>query len=355
MPAYYDEKTKTWYCKFYYQDWTGTRKQKLKRGFKLQREAKTWERDFLDKQSGNPDMTFEALVNLYMEDMTTRLKESTMVNKKSVIENLLLPYFKDKPISSITSTDIRKWQSTLMGSTSSKGTPFAPGTIRYIDRQMAAILNYATRHYGLIKNPHSQAGSVGEYTVRVQFWTKEEFDTFIAVVNDPRYRTIFYTLYYTGLRLGELQALTLADINFDERTITVSKTFKRLNGHDAITSPKTKHSNRTVTIPPFIAELLKAYTDRMYGLSNSDRLFTCVSSSIRIALIRYCTAANVHQISPHGLRHSHVSLLLDMGFSPHLIAERIGDSVDMVNNTYGHLYPDRHAEVAQKLQEIVSN
>lgn len=74
MPAYKDEKTGTWYCKFYYVDWTGTRRQKMKRGFKLQREAKDWERSFLKKQSGSPDMTFQALYDLYLEDIRSRLK-----------------------------------------------------------------------------------------------------------------------------------------------------------------------------------------------------------------------------------------------------------------------------------------
>ena len=55
----------------------------------------------------------------------------------------------------------------------------------------------------------------------------------------------------------------------------------------------------------------------------------------------------------HELSHSHVSLLIDMGFSPHLIAERIGDTVQMVNRTYGHLYPDRHGEVAEQLERMI--
>lgn len=98
MPAYKDEKTGTWYCKFYYVDWTGTRRQKMKRGFKLQREAKEWERNFLEKQSGSPDMTFQALYDLYLEDISSRLKESTVEVKKRYMAHRILPYFKDKPI-----------------------------------------------------------------------------------------------------------------------------------------------------------------------------------------------------------------------------------------------------------------
>ena len=108
MPAYKDEKTGTWYCKFYYVDWTGTRRQKMKRGFKLQREAKDWERSFLEKQSGNPDMTFQALYDLYLEDIRSRLKESTIEVKRRYISHRILPYFKNKPINEISPADIRK-------------------------------------------------------------------------------------------------------------------------------------------------------------------------------------------------------------------------------------------------------
>ncbi len=86
MPAYYDEKTKSWYCKFYYTDYTGTKKQKKKRGFKLQREAKEWERNFLETQQADLSISFENFVKIYNEDMKHRLREHTFVQKQYVIE-----------------------------------------------------------------------------------------------------------------------------------------------------------------------------------------------------------------------------------------------------------------------------
>lgn len=63
-------------------------------------------------------------------------------------------------------------------------------------------------------------------------------------------------------------------------------------------------------------------------------------------------ATGLSRIRIHDLRHSHVSLLIDLGFSPYLVAERIGDTVDMVQKIYGHLYPNRHQEVADRLQAL---
>lgn len=110
MPAYFDESTKTWFCKFYYTDYTGAKKQKKKRGFKLQREAKEWERAFLERLQGTPDMTFQALYDLYIEDMSHRLRQNSIDGKKNVFKNHILTYFKDKPVNAITPTDIRAWQ-----------------------------------------------------------------------------------------------------------------------------------------------------------------------------------------------------------------------------------------------------
>ena len=66
MPAYKNEQRGTWYCKFYYEDWQGKRKQKKKEGFKTQREAKAYEREFLSKTTADCSMTFGSLVELYL-------------------------------------------------------------------------------------------------------------------------------------------------------------------------------------------------------------------------------------------------------------------------------------------------
>ena len=81
MPAYKDEKTGKWFAKFYYTNWQGIKKQKWKRGFATKKEALGFERNFLEQQSANPDMTFQNLYEIYMEDMAARLKQSTLETK----------------------------------------------------------------------------------------------------------------------------------------------------------------------------------------------------------------------------------------------------------------------------------
>lgn len=349
MPAYYDESKKTYYCKFYYTDWTGQRRQKLKRGFTRQRDAKAWERDFLQRQQGSPDMTFQALYDLYMEDMSHRLKETTMSSKRYVFARHILPDFKEKPINQISPANIRKWQSKIIGS------GIKETSQHQIYSHLNAILNYAVTFYNLPKNPCKVTGAIGKArTDRVNFWTQEEFSSFIVQAKDITYYTAFQTLYYTGIRCGELLALTPADIDLQAGIITVSKTYHRQNRQDITTSPKTESSNRTITIPPFLIDTLQNFISKNYGIDPSDRLFQFTPYKLKDTLKTCCELSGVKLIHIHDIRHSHVSLLIEMGFTPHLIAERIGDSVDMVNNIYGHLYPNKHNEVATKLQQLVS-
>ena len=90
-------------------------------------------------------------------------------------------------------------------------------------------------------------------------------------------------------------------------------------------------------------------------MQTEDRIFQPVTQSkLQTAIKNGCEGTGIKRIRIHELRHSHVSMLIDMGFTPFLIAERIGDTPEMINKVYGHLYPNRHQEVADKLNKLVS-
>lgn len=349
MASYYDKNTKTWYCKFYYADWTGRRRQKMKRGFSTKKESAAWERMFLETQQGTPDMTFQVLYHLYIEDMKKRLKASTLTGRKYRIERRILPYFKDKPINQIIPADIRQWQNTILQSDLSESYQ------RALNDLLSILFNYGVKYYNLPTSPCKAADPIGKaHTKQVNFWTQEEFRSFIQYVKKPDCKTAFIILYYTGLRCGELLALTNADIDLTNAVLSVSKTYRRDGGKDIITSPKTANSVRTVTLPPFVVDSLREYLKTIYNLTDDTRIFPFTYRRLDTSMKNACVKSGVKKIRLHDVRHSHVSLLIEMGFSSFLIAERIGDTVDMVNNIYGHLYPNRHREVADTLQQIVS-
>lgn len=345
MPAYYDEKTKKWFCKFYYTDYTGVRKQKKKRGFSLKREALEWERAFLEKQQGSPDMTFQALYDIYMEDMSHRLRQSTVKSMESVFKERILPYFKDRLVNAITPADIWAWQDIQID----KG--YSDGYLLRVHKAMVTILNYAVRYHGLLSNPCNKAGGIGKPTHSMAFWTLGQYNSFIQHIGDIRARTALDLLFYSGMRFGEMMALTLEDLDFTANTISITKTFYQ-NTHTT-GPPKTGNSVRHITMPASIMQEIQAYTTKIYGIRPSARIFSFTDSLVKGNIKRGSEKAGIPRIRIHDLRHSHVSLLIELGFSPHLIAERIGDTVQMVNSTYGHLYPNRHGEVAERLDEII--
>lgn len=355
MPTYYDEKAKTWYVKLYYADYTGKKKQKMKRGFKLQRDAKEWEREFLAKQAGEPDMLFSSLCELYLEDMKSSNKQITHRTKKSHIEKWMVPYFGFKPVNDISATDIRKWQNELKSATSDRGTPLAPGYLYALFNELSGVFNYAMRFYGLSKNPCRTAGNMaGQRQKSMNFWTKEEFDQFIDTFQegDP-YRIAFLVLYYCGLRIGELKALTFEDIDLNAGTIRINKTYQVVKGTSIVTPPKTPKSNRIITLPPFMITEIKQHEEHFYSPSPDTRLFPTSQSPYFYRMKEHSELAGVKRIRLHDLRHSHASLLIELGFSALLVSERLGhENVSTTLNIYSHLFPSKQSEVAEKLEQL---
>ena len=102
MPAYKDQNKGTWYVSFYYEDWNGQRKKKLKRGFVTKRDALAWEREFLLQKTADLTMGFEKFVELYITDKEKRIRENTWSTKEHIIQKKILPYFAKKRICDIT-------------------------------------------------------------------------------------------------------------------------------------------------------------------------------------------------------------------------------------------------------------
>lgn len=306
MPAYKDNKTGKWFCKFYYTDWQGNNRQKWKRGFATKKEALAYERDFLEKQSANPDMTFQNLYELYMEDMTARLKQSTILTKKHICETHILPFFGKKPINEIKASDVRRWQNQLMNSP--KG--YSKTYLKTINNQLTCMINYAKRFYDLNTNPCGQAGSIGQAKAEeMDYWTYDEYITFREGIKDkPLSYICFQVLYWTGMREGELLALTAADIDLAAKQIDINKTYQRLHGEDIITTPKTRKSKRKVPIPDFLCQELQEYISSRYMLAPNERLFPITKSYLSHEMARGCKKTGVKRIRIHDIRHSHVSL-----------------------------------------------
>lgn len=346
MKAEKDPKTGKWLIQYRFTDWQGKRRKSTKRGFATKREAEEWLRTFLVTQKADFDMKFEEFLKMYYADMETRLREHTMRTKKYIIDLKILPYFGQKRVNDITAADIRRWQNELI----KKG--YSPTYLKTINNQLSAIFNYAVKYYDLKGNPCAKAGSIGKSRAEeMSFWTIDEFRQFVDCIMDKRRSYVsFMILYWTGMRLGELLALTPADIDLDKHTISITKSYQRLGKKDVVTPPKTPKSKRLITIPEFLVADIKEYMDSLYEVQEDDRLFPVTKYFLEHEMQRGIKASGVKRIRIHDLRHSHASMLVELGFSPLEIADRLGhEKIETTLNTYSHLYPNKQIKIADRL------
>lgn len=244
MPAYKDKNNGSWYLQFRYTDWTGERRPKVKRGFATKREALEWERQFLMKQKADNNMTFESFVELYERDMKPKVRLNTWKTKESVIQSKIMPYFAKKRLCDITARDVLEWQNIMRQLCDKQGDTYTDTYLRNIHNQLTAIFNHAVKFYDLQVNPATKAGGMGQKERReMEFWTKEEYLRFAdAMMDKPMSFYAFEVLYWTGVRLGELLALTKQDFDFEKQTMTINKSYQRIEKQDVITEPKTPKS-----------------------------------------------------------------------------------------------------------------
>lgn len=351
MPVYKDNSLGTWYASFYYENWKGERLKKMKRGFRTKKEAEEFIARFKLENAKDLQMNFEEFVEIYLRDLSNRIKENTMLTKKYVIEDKILPSFKLKEMNEIVPADIIEWQNELLAYRDDNDEPYSSCYLKTVHNQLSAIFNHAVKFYGLKSNPARIAGNMGkEKPKEMKFWTKEEYLKFSESMmkKDGIYQA-FEILYWTGLRLGELLALTPADFNFTKETIRINKSFQRIKGRDVVTDPKTERSNRTVKMPHFLAEEIHDYINRLYGVKRDTRIFQISKSGLHHEMDRGCKEQNIKRIRIHDLRHSHVSLLIELGFSAVAIADRVGHESIEITYRYAHLFPAKGKEIADKL------
>lgn len=347
MPAYKDETTGTWYCKFYYTDHTGAKKQKKKRGFKLQREAKEWEARFLASYKFDDQTTFGTIWSQFTEEMNPRQRITTQRGYESAGKHIL-PTFSAVPIGSITEQQIIIWQNKMM----EKG--YSESYLNKIDTIFRTVYRFGMKRCKLPYDVFLDVKKMGKQTKRIDFWTIEQYKAFYAVlcehVKSPVPKMAFQMLFYCGLRIGELLALTAGNINLEDRVIHINKSLQRIHRQDVLSPPKTQKGIRDITIPVFLSEELKEYMERIYGCDSDTRLFNISKTVLYYPLRIYCDVANVPKISLHNLRHSHAAYLIEKGVSYMAISERLGhESVNITLGIYGHLYPDKQREIADIL------
>lgn len=301
-------------------------------------------------------MSINAFYELYEANKRPFVKESTWDTKSSVIETWVLPYLGDVKLADVSALDILRWQNEIQGHRDSAGIPLSQTYMRTIVSQLSAMFNHAVRYYGLRANPMRDAEQMGKKKPdrEVRTWTREQYLQFRELVMDkPESFLAFEILYWTGIREGELLALTPDDFDAARSSMRVNKTYQRRKLQDVTTSPKTPKSNMAIVIPPFLMEEVKDHI-RFDKIPKRERIFHVTKYFLHHEMDRGCAAAGLERIRIHDLCHSHVSPLIGLGYTVPTIAERMGHEGINITLQYTHLFPDKQVDMAADLQRLNS-
>lgn len=351
MPVYKDDNNGTFYVQCYYRDARGSKRHKTKRGFSSEVEAAVWESQFKSLNGGAMDMTFSEFVEVYASEVKPRIREHTWITKEYIINDKLVPFFGDMRMCDVRPIDVIRWQNELTEHRDADGKPWAPTYLRTVNNQLNAIFNHAERYYGLTDNPVRRVDKIGSKKGgEMQFWTKDEYLRFSeAIMDKPLSFHAFELLYWTGIRCGELLALTPSDFMLESSRLRINKSYQSLHGMDTVTDPKTPKSVRTIVMPAFLRDEMADFIEMRDDVAPDERLFAVTKHFLAHEMERGCKASGVKRIRIHDIRHSHVSLLIEMGFSALAIAERMGHEAVDITYRYAHLFPTKQDEMAAAL------
>lgn len=364
-----------WEVYLRYKDFSGEKHKKHKRGFSQKKDALTWEKEFLQRVQGSTEMTFNDLYKKYIAyyvpngaQNIRKIKATSLENKIEIFELHILPYFKNRVISSITPLDILDWHNKLGTIVSKQGQPLSTAYLKKIHGQLSGIFNFAIRFYNLKNNPAQIAGNF-EKDTRIQkidmltgkWWDISQYQQFAeAAMDDDIYYHLFETVFWNGLRIGEALALRKKDFDFKNSNLYIvgnasgKKVKRNENGEleftNAITTPKNGET-RTIKMFPSYAEEMEDYISRIYDLKDNDVVFPVCKKNAQNHWKSIWKKTNLPYMKLHGCRHSHASILFSLGFNVIQIAQRLGHKETTITYMYADLLKSDEQDMINKLEK----
>lgn len=350
---------------------TGKRKRHQKTGFSSRREAEDYQ-DYYRVTKLHEENT-KIIISVFMlfeimdrEDVASSKKKTTLSGQRSDFGKYFSNYFDVADMSKMTYDDVIEFREYLQTCTKVNGELLSNRTINKQIILLKKLLDVACRKGWLSSNPCRLVKQLPQVRKNIDYYTVEELKRFLALFNEKEYvyQLLFKTLFFSGLRIGECLALTWNDVDFDKGFLDVNKSLFTFRGENIYQVPKTINSIRRVYLPSFLLkelsvwkvnqlEILKNFCKTNGDLQvfqNSPEITTkdMVERSKR-KVVRRDKSLKVIRI--HDFRHSHAALLISQGESLYMIKDRLGHAdIQTTSNTYGHLYPSKQQELAQRLE-----
>lgn len=318
----------------------------------------------------------------YNDHAVHNVKVSTRVNYESIINRHLKPQLGHIKLVSLKKTDIEAVYRKLFanGRINGKG-GLSVKTVKCIALVLHAALEEAYRREYIIKNPASIARiptrrSTGTAKKEIEILSKEEQKTLMLVCGDDVYGTAVMTALYTGVRIGELLGIQWNDIDFEEKTIRISKQVNRIKDYSENAkaktrlglehSTKTDSSNRMVDMCDPLVAILARYKEvqtaerHLWGSKYNDlgMVFARADgnymdpATFRDKYRGILATAGVKQLTFHALRHTFATRALEAGIPIKAVSKLLGHaSVEITMDTYSHVLPEFQREAVNRLAE----
>jgi integrase len=346
-------------------DSTGKRIQKYCSGYKTKKEARDKYFELILQKEKNlteekPNLSFkEYISDIFLPWYKTQVKKQTYDNRIATIK-LHFSYFDNLSVDEIEPMHVQKWQLELFGR-------LKPSYVRLVQGMFSMSMDRAVVLGLTEQNPSKIIGNVKKQKIQIDFWTKDEFEKVLSVIDLSDYYQFFlymslWILFISGMRVGEATALQWTDLDFETGILNISKTLLYKNQKEfEFGEPKTKAGTRQIVLDKVTLELLSRWHDMQMMVIENEKFVLSYNGiptqkhTLSHAIKRYAKAAGVHSIRTHDLRHSHASLLIALGENPLVIRDRLGhEDIETTLGTYGHLYPNTNFDVASKLNGILN-
>lgn len=329
-------------ARFWYKDATGTPHQKRLSGFRTKAELKAAYSEFVTKaaqevvpKKNTPkaftmDELFEAFIGA-----KTDIKKQTVNTYINQYYAHLSPVFGGQTVLSIPKQEYTRFWTTAA---------------KYSRSLLRIVYGFAEEHYDYPPFPRMPKIRKTQTVKRNDVWTEEQYKTFEKSLTIPYTKVLFNLMYYTGVRVGEALAVEWSDLDLTKKTLSISKTYSAAE-KGKVGTPKTASSIRTILLTDETVERLaelKKESKTSFLFPGKDPNRPLGYNTIKESFYRAIEKSGVPQITLHGLRHSHASLLISKGASIALVSKRLGhSSVAMTLSVYTHMLPnDEQALIA---------
>lgn len=289
------------------------------------------------------------LIREYMATLGNDNKYTTIYDKNNVFRLFVLPYYETKKPKDLTVQELAGWIDTIWNLKNPRnGEYYSYKHLSKVRGHFNVFLNWLELRYGY-KNNLSDVPRKKKRAAKTEmkFWTREQFEQFISVVDDPTYHALFTFMFYTGRRKGELFALTPQDVQ--TKSIKINKSLTRKTRSDSTYEITSTKAEKTQNIP--VCKVVQKEIASFEGLApfyfGGDK--PLASTTVKRIFDGYCKKAGVEIIRIHDLRHSFVSMLIHLGANLMVVADLIGDTVEQVMKTYGHLYQEDKLNILSKI------